>query len=182
MLPAHWQTARRDHGAHPRNNRAVFSHFHPFLGHVPSKLGFELSARPGGAFVWAGFCLMPAVDWSRGFQQLSPNHSSYCFHFGTDNSPNWSSDLISVPLFCSDFLPSFSFWLVKRFYDIFPATVCSAFTLELWIHLNDFQTLWMYHHAAVLFCQKLASDLLRGSCALSRNTLELLSYSNCKFT
>ncbi len=70
---------------------------HDLLGEIQSAIAY---CRTPAIFHWMLASDLSILSWP-----LSLQHSSYCFHIGTVNSPKWPSDLISVPSCSSDFPP-----------------------------------------------------------------------------
>ena len=98
------------------------------------------------------FCQMTASDWSIGLQPCLHNHSLYCFHIQTVNSPHWVSQLINIPsVTYSDFLlpqtksrtwhGSLTHWMLVA------AGGCSGAHKALRCHVS------CEHISAVIYCQ-----------------------------
>ena len=118
---------------------------------------------------WHGGLIWPLASWN-------PHRSmpSYC-----PTPEQWRT--IEIPSICT--------CVHACMHRVCILTIISTTThhifsiLELWTHIKVLQDWLTYHHAPVIFCQILTSDLLIGFWPLSPQLfIALLPYWNCELT
>ncbi len=102
---------------------------------------------------------LPLIGWYFPHLHL-PNHSSYCFHIGTVNSPNWPSDLISVPSCSGDFAQNARLWLPYshghtrtfgyKHTPLFWPCLISKFSVTLWENTFGYKRIYWLNVGLVL--------------------------------